>query len=63
MSCFESKALIDLNKRIRRALLKEGTVIGQTVKDGKTMLKFTLLNPRLDHDKIDFLIDTIKKKA
>ena len=60
---FRVKGSDDLNKRIRKSLLSEGTVIGQTVKDGKTMLKFTLLNPRLNHDKIDLLIETIKKKA
>ena len=49
----------DLNKKIRRNLLEKGIVIGQTVKDGKTMLKFTLLNPRLKREKIDSLISQI----
>ncbi len=53
----------DLNKRIRRVLLTEGIVIGQTVKAGETMLKFTLLNPCLDCAKIDSLIAKIKEKA
>ena len=49
-----------LNKRIRRALLHEkGTVIGQTVHNGRTCLKFTLLNPRLTHAALDALLDTI----
>lgn len=50
----------DLNKKIRRSLLNSGTVIGQTVMDGKVMLKFTLLNPNLSHKDIDNLIQTIK---
>ncbi len=50
----------ELNKRIRKILLKNGTVIGQTEVNGKTMLKFTLLNPTLTHEKIDRLIETIK---
>ena len=49
-----------LNKRARRILLSEGTVIGQTVKDGRVMLKFTLLNPNLTHERIDAIIDRIK---
>lgn len=53
----------DLNKRIRRSLLTDGIVIGQTSKDGKTMLKFTLLNPRLEHETLDELISKIKTKA
>lgn len=50
----------ELNKRVRRILLSEGTVIGQTVKDGRVMLKFTLLNPNLTHERIDTIIDRIK---
>lgn len=49
-----------INKAIRRRLLAEGTVIGQTVKDGRTMLKFTLLNPGLSHSHIDDLIEKIR---
>lgn len=59
---FRVKGSDELNKKIRRELLSKGIVIGQTVKDGKTMLKFTLLNPRLDHCKIDELIRTIEEK-
>ena len=51
----------DVNKRIRRQLLKEGIVIGQTVKDGKVMLKFTLLNPNLKPSQIDDIILRIKE--
>ncbi len=51
----------DLNKRVRRQLLNEGTVIGQTVKDGRVMLKFTLLNPNLGHGQIDDLVERIKR--
>lgn len=53
----------ETNKRIRRALLESGTVIGQTVYDGRVMLKFTLLNPALTHEHIDSLIDRIKDLA
>ena len=41
--------------------LKEGIVIGQTVKDGKVMLKFTLLNPCLGHDRLDEIVSRIKE--
>ena len=51
----------ETNKKVRRLLLAEGTVIGQTVKDGKVMLKFTLLNPNLTHDQIDDVITRIKE--
>ena len=51
----------DLNKRVRRQLLSEGTVIGQTVKDGRVMLKFTLLNPNLGPSQIDGIITRIKE--
>lgn len=50
----------EVNKKVRRMLLAEGTVIGQTVKDGRVMLKFTLLNPNLTHEMIDSVIDRIK---
>ena len=53
----------DVNKRVRRMLLSEGTVIGQTVKDGRVMLKFTLLNPNLTHEMIDSIIARIKELA
>ena len=51
----------DVNKKIRRQLLKEGIVIGQTVKDGRVMLKFTLLNPNLKPSQIDDIIVRIKE--
>ena len=50
----------EVNKKVRRALLSEGIVIGQTVKDGRVMLKFTLLNPNLGHDRIDEIVERIK---
>lgn len=50
----------EANKRIRKALLAEGTVIGQTVMDGKVMLKFTLLNPNISFEDIDRIVDRIK---
>ncbi len=50
-----------VNKGIRRRLMDEGTVIGQTVMDGRVMLKFTLLNPNLDHATIDSIIARIKE--
>ena len=49
----------EVNKKIRRTLLSEGIVIGQTVKDGRVMLKFTLLNPNLRHEHIDSIIHRI----
>ena len=48
------------NKAVRRKLLAEGIVIGQTVFSGRTMLKFTLLNPVLTHEHIDTLIEIIR---
>lgn len=57
---FARKGGDDFNKKIRRTLLSNGTVIGQTVKDSKVMLKFTLLNPNLTFSDIDRLIETIK---
>jgi len=51
----------EVNKTIRKRLLSEGTVIGQTVKDGKVMLKFTLLNPNVSHSDIDSIINRIKQ--
>lgn len=50
----------ELNKRIRRTLLENGTIIGQTVMNNMTMLKFTLLNPNLTFAEIDKLISKIK---
>ena len=51
----------EVNRKVRRALLCEGTVIGQTVMNGHVMLKFTLLNPRLTHEHIDRLIGKIRE--
>ena len=51
----------EVNKKVRRALLSEGTVIGQTVMDGRVMLKFTLLNPNLGPERIDSIIARIKE--
>ena len=57
---FALKAGDEVNKKVRRGLLKEGIVIGQTVKDGLVMLKFTLLNPNMGHDRIDEIVSRIK---
>ena len=51
----------EVNRRVRRMLLEKGTVIGQTVKDGKVMLKFTLLNPNLEKEDFPPIISEIKK--
>ncbi len=59
---FRLNASDEVNKAIRRSLLhKHGIVIGQTVYEGKTFLKFTLLNPMITHDKLDELIKLIKE--
>jgi len=51
-----------INKKVRRTLIHSyGTVIGQTVSDGKVFLKFTLLNPLISHEKLDDLLCLIKK--
>ncbi len=48
--------LDEINKKVRRTLIhKYGTIIGQTVSDGRVCLKFTLLNPRITHRKLDEL--------
>ncbi len=53
--------LDEINKKVRRTLIHEyGTIIGQTVSDGRVCLKFTLLNPRITHRKLDELITLIK---
>ncbi len=56
-----------VNKKVRRLLLhQKGVVIGQTVYANKTFLKFTLLNPLLDHKKLDellLLIEQLGKEA
>ena len=58
---FALKSGDEVNKKVRRLLLSEGTVIGQTVMDGRVMLKFTLLNPNLEPEKIDEIIIRIKQ--
>jgi len=50
----------EANKKIRKTLLSQGTVIGQTVMNEKVMLKFTLLNPMITHEDIDKIIARIK---
>jgi L-2,4-diaminobutyrate decarboxylase len=53
--------LDEINKKVRRTLIhKYGTIIGQTVSDGRVCLKFTLLNPRISHEKLDELKTLIK---
>lgn len=52
----------DVNKKIRKALIhQKGIVIGQTVYEGETYLKFTLLNPNLTKEKLDDLVETIRE--
>ena len=58
---FRLKGSDERNKKVRRALLLEGTVIGQTVYQGKTYLKFTLLNPTITHRHLDELLALIKR--
>ncbi len=59
---FRLVASDEVNKRVRRSLMHhEGTVIGQTVYDGKTFLKFTLLNPAITHGKLEHLLQLIKR--
>jgi len=58
---FALKGGDELNKKIRRDLLSNGTVIGQTVMGGRVMLKFTLLNPNLTPEQIDSVISDIKE--
>ncbi len=54
----------ELNKMIRRKLIHEhGIVIGQTCSDGKTFLKFTLLNGLITHEKLDEIKALIKTLA
>ena len=58
---FALKGGDDLNRRVRRTLLEEGCVIGQTVKDGSVMLKLTLLNPNLEKEDLENLIKHLKE--
>lgn len=54
----------EINKKIRRQLIHNyGIVIGQTISNGHTCLKFTLLNPLIGHEKLDELKALIKKLA
>ena len=54
----------DVNKKVRRRLIHEhGVVIGQTISNGFTCLKFTLLNPLITHEKLEQLKTLIKKLA
>ena len=60
----ELKKLDEINKKVRRTLIHEyGTIIGQTVSDERVCLKFTLLNPRITHKKLDELKELIKTLA
>ena len=53
-----------INKQVRRTLIHEyGTIIGQTVSNGHVCLKFTLLNPRITHKKLDELKVLIRSLA
>ena len=59
---FRLKTSCEINKQVRRTLIhQKGIVIGQTVYAGKTFLKFTLLNPLVDHQKLDDLLVLIEK--
>jgi L-2,4-diaminobutyrate decarboxylase len=51
----------ETNKKVRRKLLEEGIVIGQTVMNGRVMLKFTLLNPNLGRKDFEDVIREIKR--
>ncbi|NCC65717.1 MAG: aminotransferase class V-fold PLP-dependent enzyme, partial [Spirochaetia bacterium] len=58
---FRLNASCEINKLVRRKLIhQKGIVIGQTVYAGKTFLKFTLLNPLIDHKKLDELLILIE---
>ncbi|MCR4953169.1 MAG: aspartate aminotransferase family protein [Treponema sp.] len=60
----QASRLDEINKKVRRALIHEhGIVIGQTISDGFTCLKFTLLNPLITHEKLDELKALIKELA
>ena len=60
-NCPTDAAADEVNKKVRRTLIHEhGTIIGQTVSNGHVCLKFTLLNPRITHKKLDELKELIK---
>ena len=59
---FRLNASDEVNKRVRKALLHHHTVvIGQTVYQNQTYLKFTLLNPTVTHQSLDELLLLIEK--
>ncbi len=60
---FALKAGDETNKKVRRALMAEGTIIGQTVYQGRVMLKLTLLNPEVCPETLDKLLQNIKAKG
>ena len=54
----------EINKIVRRCLMHQyGIIIGQTVCDNRVFLKFTLLNPLMNHEKLDNLVKLIQKLA
>jgi L-2,4-diaminobutyrate decarboxylase len=58
---FRLNSTDEINKKVRKQLLhQEGIVIGQTVYNNQTFLKFTLLNPLVTHETLDSIIDKIK---
>ena len=63
-NCGSDEEADTVNKKVRRALIHQhGVVIGQTISDGHTCLKFTLLNPLITHEKLDELKKLIKSLA
>lgn len=57
-----SKDCDETNKKIRRHLIHDfGIVIGQTVNHDNVFLKFTLLNPLISHEKLDYLMNLIRE--
>ncbi|NCC66340.1 MAG: diaminobutyrate decarboxylase, partial [Spirochaetia bacterium] len=59
---FRLNASDEVNKRVRKVLLHQHTVvIGQTVYQNQTYLKFTLLNPTVTHQSLDELLLLIEK--
>ncbi|MGX0891171.1 L-2,4-diaminobutyrate decarboxylase [Pseudomonas sp. ADAK2 TE3594] len=61
---FSDDALDRINKALRLALLKTGTaVVGETVIEGKTALKLTLLNPCLTMENFKQLVSDIERCA
>ncbi len=58
---FALNASDEVNRKVRRALLEEGVVIGQTTAAGRVMLKFTLLNPRLSKKDFEDVISALRR--